>query len=160
MISPQCFADSRGYLLGPEIILFFNKKTFLFSDTKSGFPKGIWKRGFQKRYEQTVTYAMSPSVVLGLCKTLLNQSIFWFWSRLHKAIVGNRYPHEPQDFQASNFMRLPLDALVAYSLGTSGFLTFSGLLNSPSASAFTTGLNHLIDPNRLLSFPQECTNKP
>jgi hypothetical protein len=40
-------------------------------------------------------YAASPSVVLGLCKTALDQGIFDLEIRLHKAIVGNRYPHEP-----------------------------------------------------------------
>jgi len=122
-------------------LVFLIKKTFLFSDTKSGFPKGIWKRSFQKRYEQTVTYAMSPSVVLGLCKTLLNQSILWFWIHLHKAIVGNRYPHEPQDFRRPTLCvchSMPWNLFSALA----AFHLLRSIETCVSQIAFTTRSNH------------------
>ena len=57
-------------------------------------------------------------------------------------------------------MRLPLDASEISSLALAAFLTFPGLFTIwpylPKI-AFYHGIEPLADPNRLLSFPQECT---
>ena len=88
----------------------------------------------------------------------LDQGIFDLEIRLHKAIVGNRYPHEPQDFRRPSLCVCRSMLWVRNPSALAAFSPSPVYLNSLNASRIYHRIEPLVGPNRLLSFPQECTN--